>query len=95
MLIEYLELVIFNDGYEYEVERDDQTLFSRVAKKNRGRQSDQGKATKRRKIDPIEHHFLQLDKDDSEYYSESTSEDEEGYVCDQKRRHVINGSRTK
>ncbi|CDS07510.1 hypothetical protein LRAMOSA01459 [Lichtheimia ramosa] len=71
--------VIFNDGYEYEVERDDQILFSRVVKKNRSRLSDQGKATKRRKIEPIEHHFLQLDKDESEYYSDSTSEDEEGY----------------
>ena len=64
------------------MERDDQSLFLRVAKKNRRRLSDQGKATKRRKIEPIEHHFLQLDKDESDYYSESTSEDE-GYVCNQ------------
>ncbi|KAI7885524.1 hypothetical protein K492DRAFT_141626 [Lichtheimia hyalospora FSU 10163] len=68
--------VIFGDGYEYEVERDQQTLFTRPIKdRHKKRSWDQGKAAaKRRKLEIMSLDDLQpLGESDVE-----SSDDEEG-----------------
>lgn len=66
-------LVIFGDGYEYEVERDQQTLFTRPIKdRHKKRSWDQGKAAaKRRKLE-----IMSLD--DSQPLGESDVESSDG-----------------
>lgn len=75
MYTKTFHLVIFGDGYEYEVERDQQTLFSRPIKDRPKKRSwDQGKtAAKRRKLE-----IMSLDEPLGESDVESSDGSDEG-----------------
>lgn len=72
-------IALYNDDYEYEVGRDDRTLFMRTSKLDRFRLEQAKQNVKRRKIESIE---------ESSKSSENESEDDE-YLEDLSDR-VIN-----
>lgn len=67
-----MAIVIFGDSYEYEVHRDDRTLFIRTSKWERLRLEQTKQSTKRRRIEKL--------NEDSKIGTNESDDDEDSYV---------------